>query len=188
MARVEGLEGLGTAILVEGESDRAALLALARLRGLDPQSLGAAIVPMGGATNVGRFVARLGPRGAGLRLVGLCDAAEERHFARAFSGAGLGRDFHVCVEDLEDELIRALGVAGVERVVADQGRERSLRVYRRQPAHRGRPADRQLHGFMSNRKELYARAMAQALAPERVPEPLAAVLAALEAAAGEASA
>ncbi|CAL9395510.1 hypothetical protein SUDANB121_01355 [Nocardiopsis dassonvillei] len=181
---MEGLGGAGTAILVEGESDRAALLALARRRGLDPSARGTAIVPMGGATNIGRFVSLLGPRGAGLRLVGLCDAAEERHFARAFAGAGLGRDFHVCVDDLEDELIRALGVAGVERVIAGQGRERSLRIYRRQPAHRGRPADRQLHGFMSNHKERYARAMAEALEPDRVPEPLAAVLAALEAAAG----
>lgn len=184
MARVEGLGGFGTAVLVEGESDRSALLALAGRRGLDPGALGTAIVPMGGATNVGRFVSLLGPRGAGLRLVGLCDAAEERHFARAFAGAGLGPDFHVCVADLEDELIRALGVAGVERVIAGQGRERSLRTYRRQPAHRGRPADRQLHGFMSNQKERYARAMADALAPGLVPEPLAAVLAALETAAG----
>ncbi|MDE3720388.1 ATP-dependent endonuclease [Nocardiopsis sp. N85] len=176
---MEGLNGFDVAILVEGESDRAALVTLAERLGVDPAARGAVIVPMGGATNISRFVSRLGPRGAGARLVGLCDAGEERHFDRAFAQAGLGRDFHVCVADLEDELIRALGVAGVERVIAGQGRERSLWTYRRQPAHRSRPADRQLHGFMSNEKERYARAMARALDPDRVPEPLAAILTAM---------
>ena len=39
----------------------------------------------------------------------------------------------VCVVDLEDELIRALGVAGVEAVIAREGQLGSLRTLRRGP-------------------------------------------------------
>ena len=68
----------------------------------------------------------LGPRGLGVRLAGLCDAAEEGYFRRALERAGLGsgmsradreaHGFYVCTADLEDELIRALAGAGADRV------------------------------------------------------------------------
>ena len=77
-------------ILVEGRSDRAALEALAERRGRDLAAERISIEPMGGATNIERFLRRLGPHGLGLRLAGLCDAAEERHFRRALERAGFG--------------------------------------------------------------------------------------------------
>jgi hypothetical protein len=51
---------------------------------------GVSIVPMGGATNVDRFLDQFGPRGLDVRLAGLCDAAEEGYFLRALERAGLG--------------------------------------------------------------------------------------------------
>jgi hypothetical protein len=54
-----------TVILVEGTSDRAALEALAERRGRALDAHGIAIVQMGGATNIGRF----------LRLFGLAGSA-----------------------------------------------------------------------------------------------------------------
>jgi hypothetical protein len=177
-------------ILVEGRSDRAALEALAQRRGRVLGAEGVAIVPMGGATNIGRFLDLFGPRGLGVRLGGLCDAAEEGCFRRALERAGLGSGlsradlealgFYVCAADLEEELIRALGTASVEHVIQAQGEIRSLRILQQQPAQRGHRPDRQLHRFIgtrSGRKSQYARLLVGALDLGRVPRPLDRVLA-----------
>jgi hypothetical protein len=88
--------------------------------------------------------------------------------------------FFVCVADLEDELIRSLGTARVEQVVADQGELGPLRTFSKQPFQRERTREQQLRRFMgtrSGRKIQYARALAEALDPARVPDPLARLLA-----------
>ena len=177
----------GTVVLVEGLSDRRALEALAERRGRTLAAEGVSIVSMGGAQAIGAFVDRFGPRGLGVRLAGLCDAAEERHFARALERAGLGSDltrtemaslgFFVCVRDLEDELIRALGVETVEGVIEAEGELGSFRTYQKQPAHRERPTEEQVWGFMWNRKLRYARVLVDALDLTGVPRPLDGVLA-----------
>ena len=108
-------------VLVEGTSDRRALEALARRRGRDLASERIAIVPMGGFGSLPRFLERY----RATRLAGLYDAGEERHFLRAL-GCGdreaLERaGFYACTRDLEDELTRAVGPDGMERVLAEQG-------------------------------------------------------------------
>ena len=125
-------------VLVEGISDQRALEALARRRGRDLQAEGVSIVPIGGAQAIGSSLERYGPNGLNLRLAGLCDVGEERELKRGLERAGIGSDhtradmealgFYVCVEDLEDELIRALGVAAVEEVLAAHGDLRSFRT------------------------------------------------------------
>jgi hypothetical protein len=125
-----------------------------------------------------------------LKLAGLCDAAQERDFRRGLERAGLGADltraemerlgFYVCVEDLEDELIRALGTASVERVVDAQGELGSLRTLQKQSAWQGRPTEEQLRRFMGSggrRKIRYARLLIDALDLAEVPRPLDLVLA-----------
>ena len=177
-------------VLVEGVSDQLALEALAESRGGDLDAEGISIVPMGGATNIGSFLDRFGPRGLDLRLAGLCDAGEESAFRRALEWAGLGfglaradmerLGFYVCVADLEDELIRALGVAAVERVIDTQGELESFRTFQKQPAWRGRPNEEQLRRFLgthSGRKIQSASHLVRALNPTRVPRPLDRVLA-----------
>ncbi len=177
-------------VLVEGASDQFAVEALAERRGRDLRAEGVAVVPMGGATSVGRFLDRYGPRGLDVRLAGLCDAAEENYFRRSLERAGLGSaltrarmealGFYVCTADLEDELIRCLGVAAVEKVVEAQGDLGSFRIVQKQPAQRGRTTEEQLRRFMgtrSGRKNQYARALVEALDLSRVPRPLDRVLA-----------
>ncbi len=177
-------------VLVEGTSDRCALHALAVRRGRDLRAEGIAIVSMGGATTVGRFLERFGPHGLGVELAGLCDAGEEGYFRRGLQRAGIGanldRDdmevlgFFVCVADLEDELIRALGAAGVERVVEAEGDLASFRIFQKQPAQQGRSIEAQLRRFMgtrSGRKSHYASSLVDALDLDRVPRPLDGVLA-----------
>jgi len=177
-------------VLVEGVSDQVALEAVAARRGRDLESEGVTIVPVGGAQAIGRFLTRFGPQGSNTRLAGLCDAGEEdvlrRSLEHAGFGAGLSRDamarlgFHICVEDLEDELIRALGPASVESVLESHGDLRSFRTFQKQPAWRGRRIEGQLRRFMGSadsRKIRYARLLVDALDPDRVPTPLDGVLA-----------
>ena len=177
-------------VLVEGMSDQAALETLARRRGLPLGRGGIAVVPMGGATNIGRYLNLLGPAGIGARVTGLCDADEEGHFRRALERAGFGLNtsradmealgFYVCTADLEDELIRALGHAAVEQIIRAQGELRPFRTFQKQPAQQRQDLGEQLHRFMgtrSGRKSQYARLLAGALDLTRVPRPLDLVLA-----------
>jgi hypothetical protein len=176
-------------VLVEGISDQHALQTLARRRGRDLASAGISIVSMGGATNIGKFLDRIHREGAGLALAGLYDLAEERFYRRSLERMGFGADltgadlealgFYACVADLEDELIRALGVASVERVIDDQGDLGSFRTFQRQPAQRPRSIRDQLRRFMgtqSHRKIRYATLLVEALDLTRVPRPLDRVL------------
>lgn len=184
--------GARVAVLVEGASDRAALLTLATRTGRDLDAARVAVVSMGGATNIRHFALALGPRGLGLALAGLCDEGEEGQFRRGLTLAGLAPEpgragleragFHVCVADLEDELIRALGAGAVERVIESQGEARRLRALRNQPAQLGRSPQRQLRRFIAGRsgaKLRYATALAAALDPACLPRPLEGLLAQL---------
>ena len=84
--------------------------------------------------------------------------------------------FFACTLDLEDESDVAVGPDGMERVLVDQDELRAFRTYQKQPAHRARPLEEQLHGFMWNRKQRYAVLLVEALDLERVPRPLDCVL------------
>ena len=163
-------------VLVEGTSDRHAVETLARRRGLDLEAEGIAIVPMGGYGNLPRLLARY----RDVRLAGLYDVGEEAHFLRALGCNDRGElervGFFACTLDLEHELTRAVGPDGMERLLAEQGELHAFRTYQKQPAHRARLLEEQLHGFMWNRKQRYAVLLVEALDLERVPRPLDRVL------------
>ena len=177
-------------VLVEGVSDQVALEALAERRGRNLSAEDISILPMGGATNIRSFLDLFGPQGLDVRLAGLCDAGEEGDFRRGLERAGLGSNlsradmealgFYVCVADLEDELIRALGAASVEEILDAQGELGSFRTFQKQPAWQGRATKEQLRRFMGSgagRKIRYARLLVEALHLTRVPRPLERVLA-----------
>jgi hypothetical protein len=186
LARVDGARAI---VLVEGLSDQIALETLATRRGRDLAAEGVVIVPIGGAHAIGRFLARFGPGRSATRLAGLYDVGEEElfrhHLERAGFGSRLGRPemerlgFHVCVVDLEDELIRALGPDAVEAVLDAHGDLGAFRTFQMQPPWRGQATARQLRRFMGSadrRKLRYARFLVEALDLSRVPRPLDAVL------------
>jgi len=177
-------------VLVEGVSDQLALEALAERRGRNLDVEGVSIVPMGGVTNISKALGVFGPRGFAVKLAGLCDAGEEGDFKRALELAGLGSNltradmerlgFYVCVADLEDELIRALGAAAVERVLDAKGDLELFRTFQKQPTWRGRTAEEQLRRFIgttSGRKIQYGALLVDALDVTKVPRPLDGVLA-----------
>jgi hypothetical protein len=177
-------------VLVEGVSDQRAVEALARRRGRDLLAEGVEVVAIGGAQAIRAALERFGPQGLDRRLAGLCDAGEERHFARALEAAGLGDGltragmealgFYVCEVDLEDELIRVLGTAQVEAIVDGEGELGSFRTLQKQPEWRGRATHDQLRRFLGSggsRKIRYASLLVDALDLAKVPRPLDRVLA-----------
>src|SRR6218665_2087582 len=122
-----------TLVLVEGDSDAAALQALAGLTGLDLVRHGLQIRPAHGVTNFPRVLREFLQAQPGAGCCGLYDVADVRHVRRALLETGLLDSaqpvgpaletcgFFACEADLEDELIRALGPEAVQRVIAAEG-------------------------------------------------------------------
>jgi len=193
VATARALEKVGDAwaiILVEGISDQIALETLAARRGRDLDAEGVAILPMGGAHAIRLYLTRFGPNGAHVKLAGLCDAGDEGTFRSALTEARRGRPetrvdmerlgFYVCVQDLEDEMIRAVGAARVEALFDSQGDLGSFRTLQRQPEWRDRNVEAQMRRFLGSgarRKLRYARLLMGSVDLERVPRQLDALLA-----------
>ena len=176
-------------MLVEGISDQIAVETLAARRGRDLDAERVVVLPTGGAHAITRYLTQFGPAGAGLRLAGLCDIGEENVVRRGLASAGIGSPttradmerlgFFVCVEDLEDELIRAIGAARLQALIDSQGDLGSFRSLQRQPEWRSQPAGAQLRRFLGSgarRKLRYARLIAGAVDLDRLPHPLEALL------------
>ncbi|MDQ2845426.1 MAG: ATP-dependent endonuclease [Actinomycetota bacterium] len=194
-----------TVVLVEGVSDQLAVEALALRHGRDLAADGVAVLAMGGATNIGHYLRTYGPPGANVGLAGLCDEAEAGIFRRALQRAGVtpvglaptelagahpqpteptrkalaSQRVFVCVADLEDELIRAHGVAAVQEILDAHGDLGSFRTFQRQPAQHGKSDAARLRRFLgtgSGRKIRYGALLVDALELDRIPAPLAALL------------
>jgi len=183
-----------TLVLLEGESDLAAVRALARVIGLELDPRRIVLHSANGITNFPHALSEfltLHPKAA---FCGLYDVADERHVRRALVRAGspladgaslesLG--FFACTADLEDELIGALGTESVERVIEAQNELASLRRFQAMPQHRDRPVRQQLRRFLgtrATRKIRTAPRLVEALAAAQLPRPLAGLAARLRAA------
>ena len=186
---LERLDSARVAILVEGVSDQIAVDVTAARRGLDLAAGGVLVVPIGGAHAIGHVLAEIVERAPRVVLAGLFDVGEERFVRRAVVDVGLGAPadraglarlgFFVCVDDLEDELLRAAGRGRVEHLLAEQGDATSFARLRAQPPWRGQPFEAQFRRFLgagSRRKHRYAAAIAGMLPPDEAPSPLRHVL------------
>jgi len=183
-----------TLVLVEGPSDLRALEVLARRRGVDLRAAAVRIEVLGGITNLARrIVPHVPARPAagtvqehgGLpeeRLLVLHDAGETPYVERAVARSGLPVETFVCDADLEDELVRGLGVPRALEVVAAAGDLERWETLTRQPFHRERPAADVLRRFLgttSGRKVRYAELLVDAaVGLDRVPAPLQELLSA----------
>jgi hypothetical protein len=174
-------------VLVEGPSDVAALRAFMRTAVIDAHEP-VDVIDMGGVTNIRRYLAHYTAPGRARRILGLCDLADAGVFSRALQAHGICVDnpddmarygFHLCRADLEDELIRALGVEAVLGILTDLGLHDRFENMRRQRYWRDRDLHAQLHrfaGIASGRKVRVARALAEATRRADVPIPLGALV------------
>jgi predicted ATPase len=178
-------------ILVEGDSDRVALEALAQRigRNLDAESV--SIVPMNGASKAATYFELFGPRGFQLKLAGIYDIAEMKYFAAGAERAGLAHQpsktdlealgFFMCDRDLEDEFVRVLGANAVETVIDTNGDSADFAKFQGQPAHSAKSLDDQIRGFIqsgrTSRKIEYAPLLVDALLQANIPPALSKVLA-----------
>lgn len=187
LARAEAVGADARAvILVEGASDQRAIEALAARLGRDLEAERVVVIPMAGATNITRFLEILGPAGHDVKLAGLYDAAEEADIRLALAKAGIGTDldrarleqlgFFMCEAHLEAELVRALGVEQMVRLIESQGHIRRFRSFQKQPAHQHEPPDEQIRRWLGNHKIRYAPLMVDALDLAQVPYPMVQVL------------
>jgi hypothetical protein len=180
------LDRAATVVLVEGVSDQIALETAAVGRGRDLEADRVVIVPIGGAHATRRFLTELGPVSSHVRIAGLCDLGEEEVFRRGLAVTQVGATragadlvlvgVFVCVIDLEDELIRAVGVAEVEALFDRRGDLGAFRRLQIQPAWRDRAPDAQIRRFLgsgSRRKIRYARLLVEAATSrDTLPRPL----------------
>jgi len=177
-------ESTSTIVLVEGDSDVAAVETLAA-RFHRSRSDGLQVLSAQGVTNYRRLLTRVRVDHPHRRVVGLYDEPEEHVVRRALEFSLVGRPrnrgeieqlgFFACVADLEDEFIRALGVDHVEHLVDTQGELPAFRILQQQPGQRGRPVAQQLRRFMgtkSMRKIRYGHLLAAAIDLHECPEPL----------------
>jgi Overcoming lysogenization defect protein-like, TOPRIM domain len=176
-------------LLVEGISDQIAIETLAVRLGRDFAAERLVVLPTGGAHAMKRYLKLLGPAGADLRLAGLCDRAEEHLVRRALASAGIGSPetqaemerlgFAVCVEDLEDEMIRAIGATRFQTLIESEGDLGSFRSLQRQPQWRAEAVAAQLRRFLGSggsRKLRYAGLLAAAVDLDQLPHPLETLL------------
>lgn len=171
-------------IIVEGVSDRRAIEALAHRRGRDLEAEGVVVVATAGVTNTGRFLRLLGPDGHDIALAGLFDEGEIVEMRRALGEGGIlsGTDdmesigFFICIRDLEDELVGALGADAMIRLIESQGQLRRFRSFQNQPAHRRKTIEQQLWRWLGNHKIRYAPLMVDSLDLSHTPRPLDGVL------------
>lgn len=177
-------EDYQTLVLVEGKSDLLALTALAQRLNIDIEAKRIVIVSMDGATNIRHFLDILSPYQQAIHIAGLYDVNEEYHFRRALEDAGFGSDlqaqgFYVCDRDLEEELIRAVGVDVILEIANSEGELGAFRKLQMQPEWRGRDPKAQLRrwfGSGATRKIRYAELLAQAVKLDSIPAPLEGLL------------
>lgn len=176
-------------IIVEGISDALALRAFSRRLGRSLDAEGVTLLSADGGGGLDAYLKLLGPAGLGLDVAGLCDADQEAQWGKWLEDAGLGQSldragmealgFFVCDQDLEDELIRAVGLTGVEHLVAAEGEDQALQTFAQQPQQAAKPRQDVIRAFFrkQGRKARYAPLLVDAVPAGQEPRPLTELLA-----------
>ena len=166
-------------MLVEGESDAVVVRRLLAAR-TGPDAV--EVAPMAGVTNLARHLDALG--GPAPDVLALVDAPESRFATGALRRYGVRAEtpeelgWHgvfVCDRDLEDVLIRGLGVEAVLAAVRAMGEIGAFESLAQMPQWRERHPSEQLHRFAgsgSGRKRRLAARLGDLLDPAAPPPPL----------------
>jgi len=168
-------------VLVEGYSDRVALLHLATRLKRDLDAEGITIIAMDGGSGLGTYLRLFGSTGLKLHVTGMCDEDKEAQWLSELQKAGFSitdrasmqaAGFVVCVKDLEQEFVKALGLAGAQSVIANEGKAGAFAAFQKQPAHGVVPLDEQLRRYFQKDKIRWAVPLMEAINLKAIPRPL----------------
>ena len=116
----------------------------------------------------------------------MCDQGEEAVVVAALEHVGAGAQldriamgelgFFICERDLEEELIRAVGLDEVEDLVERHGHGGAYRSLHHQKGWQDLPRADVIHAFISRHKIEYAALLVDALDLVKAPQPLTSVL------------
>jgi hypothetical protein len=142
---------------------------------------GVTIISIDGGGAVGTFLRLFGPSGLKLTVFGMCDEDKESKWISELQKAGYGAKdrvsmnadgFFVCVKDLEQEFVRAIGLTAAQSLIANEGEAAAFTAFQKQPAHSGVPVDEQLRRFLQKDKVGWAIPLVDALNLKAIPGPL----------------
>jgi hypothetical protein len=143
---------------------------------------------MDGGGAVGTFLRLFGPSGLKLTVVGLCDEDQESRWLSELQKAGFSAmdrtsmssaGFFVCVKDLEQEFVRAIGLTATQSLIANEGQSPAFSAFQKQQAHSGAALDEQLRRFLQKDKVGWTIPLVDALNLKAIPGPLSDILAKL---------
>lgn len=164
-------------LLVEGESDKAAVVTVLPRFGIDLEAEHITVTVINGAGNFGRAIPEAVKLGH--RVGGMYDEAEAHFVSDAlnrYPGEDLTRQgFFACCPDLELELVGAVGHVETAALLDTHGDLKTFRNFQDQPKYKDAEVTEQLRRYIGAngaRKAKYAAIMAEAVDFEAMPEPL----------------
>ena len=158
-----------------------ALLHLASRLDRDLDAEGVTIIAMDGGGAIGTYLRLFGAAGLKLTVLGMCDEDKESKWISELQKASFAakdrasmkaEGFMVCTKDLEQEFVRALGLAAAQAVISNDGEGSAFVAFQKQPAHSGAPLDEQLRRFFQKDKIRWAVPLVDALNLKAIPGPL----------------
>lgn len=170
-------------VFVEGISDYQALHIIAREAGRNLDAEGVAIVELNGGGTLKTLLEIFGPTGLDLTVAGLCDADYEVDWQQRLSGAGLpvtdrqsmeAAGFFVSVQDLEDEIVSAVGTTAAQAVFANEGQAGAFHSFN--SLHAGMTLHEQVRGFAQVKKTRWTPLLASEVRDGSIPTSIEALL------------
>lgn len=159
-------------VLVEGPSDRLALLEICETLDVDVDASGVVVLALDGARWITIATQVYGPPGLAVPMLGLVDADHEVAWMRALADVGLATEsrqglndhgFFVCDPDLEPILVDELGETTVEAIIGSDGAAGQLQLFSQQPNQANLSRREQLINFVKKDKTRWAPLLAAQL-------------------------
>lgn len=175
-----------TVILVEGFSDLLAVRVLATKLGIDVDAAGVSVLSLEGGDLFVHYLQLLGPAGLQLDVRGLCDDDKAARWIDRLGREGFAvhdgatmaaAGFHICVPDLEGELMAPLSEADLNAVFVAEGAADEFQTFAAQPDQQAKTPDEQRLAFIKKDKIRWAPLVADAVPDAGIPQPIRDLLA-----------
>jgi hypothetical protein len=146
--------------------------------GRDLDAEGITVIALDGGAGIGAYLRLFGPGGLGISVLGMCDEDKETQWQTELQKAGFPATsrqamqqagFKVCVKDLEEEFISAMGATAVQGVIASEGDAAAFAAFQGQPTQASVSLPEQLRRFLHKNNTRYAIPLVDALDLKAIP-------------------